>query len=107
MMEMIVGHELVVTFTRNGEVVDRLYCGNRRLAWRLVGAGPGRTMPRCHGLTPGEFGTGGLPMGQRAPRRTCRPQRDECAKFRAGPLARPSLCRIRVYGYREGQAEGV
>jgi hypothetical protein len=57
MMEMIVGHELVVTFTRNGEVVDRLYCGNGRLARRLVGAGAGPHHAKVPWLTPGEFGT--------------------------------------------------
>ena len=36
MIDMVMGHDLVVTFTRNGEFVDRFYCSDGRLAWRLA-----------------------------------------------------------------------
>ena len=36
MIDVVIGHDLVVTFTREGEVVDRFYCTDGRLAWRLA-----------------------------------------------------------------------
>jgi hypothetical protein len=36
MIDVVIGHDLVVTFTREGEVVDRFYCSDGRLAWRLA-----------------------------------------------------------------------
>jgi len=35
MIDVVIGHDLVVTFTRNGKVVDRFYCADGKLAWRL------------------------------------------------------------------------
>ena len=36
MIDVVIGHELVVTFTREGELVDRFYCADGKLAWRLA-----------------------------------------------------------------------
>jgi hypothetical protein len=35
-LDIEVGRQIVVTFTREGEVVDRFYCTDGRLAWRLA-----------------------------------------------------------------------
>jgi hypothetical protein len=35
-IDVVLGHDLVVTFTREGEIVDRFYCSDGRLAWRLA-----------------------------------------------------------------------
>jgi hypothetical protein len=35
-VDFVLGHELVVTFTREGEVVERFYCANGAMAWRIT-----------------------------------------------------------------------
>jgi hypothetical protein len=34
-MDVVLGNELVLTFTRDGKVVDRFHVNGRMLAWRL------------------------------------------------------------------------
>jgi hypothetical protein len=36
MIDVVIGHELVVTFARDGDVVDRFYVSDGKLAWRLA-----------------------------------------------------------------------
>ncbi len=35
-MDIVLGNDLVVTFKRDGEIVDRFYCSDGKLAWRLA-----------------------------------------------------------------------
>jgi hypothetical protein len=35
-MDIVLGNDLVVTFTRDGGIVDRFYCSDGKLAWRLA-----------------------------------------------------------------------
>jgi hypothetical protein len=35
-MDIVLGNDLVMTFTRDGEIVDRFYCSDGKLAWRLA-----------------------------------------------------------------------